>query len=186
MRRLQDTPEVAGGNNNPFLVENAATAENNPVPIGTEEIGGSNNLAGTSLFRLPNRLPLLFPGQPVPPVNQVVTPFENGGSDGDAFGAFSEVFLLRESSSDVNPFPDGSEATAGNNPVPIGSEEIGGSNNLGETDLFRLPSQLPAIFPGQPSSSANQSAPPFSGGSSGDAFAAFGKVFLKEDPSGGN
>jgi hypothetical protein len=177
---------MAGGNN-PFLVENAATAGNNPVPVGTEETGGSNNLAGTSLLRILNQLPLLFPGQPVPPVNQVVPPFQIGGSDGDAFGAFGAVYL-RESSSVVNPFPDGNEATAGNNPVPIGSEEIGGSNDLGGTDLSRLPGlQLPVIFPGQPIPSVNQPVPSFSeGGSNGKAFAAFSKVFLKEDSSGGN
>jgi hypothetical protein len=174
LRRLQD--------NNPFVVENAATAGNNPVPYGTEEIGGSYNLAGPSLFRL-NQLPVLFPGQPVPPANQVVTPF-SGGSDGGAFGAFGKVFL-REGSSGINPFPVGNEKTAGNNPVPYGTEEIGGSYNLAGPSLFRL-NQLPVLFPGQPVPPANQPAPPFSGGSNGGGFAAFGKAFLTEDSAGGN
>jgi hypothetical protein len=177
MRRLQ-------GGNNPFPDGNEATAGNNAFPIGTEEIGGSNNFAGTDLFRLPSQLPAIFSGQPSSSVNLSV-PFFSGGSDGGAFGAFGAV-NLRESSPVINPFPDGNEATAGNNAFPIGTEEIGGSNNIGGTDLLRLPSQLSAIFPGLPSSSVNPSVPPFRGGNTGGGFAAFSEVFLKEDPSGGN
>jgi hypothetical protein len=178
-RRLQDTPEITGGNNL-FPIGNEKTVGNNPVPIGSVESGGINNLGETDpLLRIPDQIPL-FPLQPAPPVKVVVDPL-SGGSNGGAFSAFGKVFL-RGNSPGINLFPLGNEETAGNNPVPIGSVESGGINNLGETDpLLRIPDQIP-LFPLQPAPPVKVVLAPFSGGSNGGAFGAFGEKFLNEDP----
>jgi hypothetical protein len=154
---------------------------------------GSNTPGGTYLLRRPDQLPLLFPGQPRPPLDQeAVPPFQSGGGDGDAFDVFSSIFLRETTPTSTpsgnNPFLVQTAVTAGNIPFPpiVGTEEMG-SNTPGGTDLLRRPDQLPMLFPGQPRPPLDRVAPPFqSGGSDGDGFDVFSNIFLKEDPPGGN